>query len=321
MIPKRLICCVLGAVTMLAATAIPAVAQSDTLTVGVFLPQATFADNAARSRYAERLAAAVAAEIGPGATVDGRAFGRRADVEAFLKAGKLDILICDGLFAMGRKGRVAAHGVDAKGEIGPAATLFAAAGTARAFDLKGAPIAVAAASDKALLFYANTALEGEVDPGSFFGAVQRTKDANAALGAVKAGKARAAFAPAGHPAASGLTALASGGRVAIAVALVGAGSRDIDEAITQAALRALKKAAGSGGGIAGWRSGKGAVKGAQGAAKRAPKVKTAKAVLASSPDARVALPRVRVEARGLLPAMTVGSVTITPQMPPEEELR
>ncbi|MCB9729870.1 MAG: hypothetical protein H6744_15530 [Deltaproteobacteria bacterium] len=285
------------------------------VTVGVFLPNAAFASNSERSLFAERAAAAIGREAGEDFTVVARAFARRSDLVKFLRARKLDLLIADPLFQVGNPGEVLAHAVDANGQIGPAMTLYASAGTKGLAALKGKPVAVTSASGQDLRFFAATLLRGEVDPRRYFGAVREAKDASAAVGAVHTGAAAAAFAPAGLAAASGLQAVLSGAVLPLAV-LVGdlrgpAGA--LPPELNAAAVRALTLGGGVGGGIAGWRPGGGGALEAAGQDRIA--VSAERIILAPAGDDEVAPPRVRLEATTTIPPVNVVGASLAPTLP------
>ncbi len=282
------------------------------VSVAVFVPQAAFADNTARAAFAKKLAAALTAAGEGRVTFRARAFARRADLSSFLRAGKVDVLIADPVFvADAGRGKVIAHAVGAKGSAGPAAALYVRDGVKDTLALRGAEVAVPDAGAAVGRLYANTALGGEVDPAKLFGALRPSRDAAAALGAVKAGKAQGAFAPMGNPAASGLRALAQGGHVPLAVAVDVSGLGDDVRALVVATLRG---GAGRGGAIAAWRAGPAAkTKGLLGA----PRVNRAKPKLSPSDLPVPPPPPLRLRPSGELPAPEVGSSMYTPSLPEE----
>ncbi len=299
------------AVTALCTVVAPAALATD-VSVAIFLPQATFADNASRATYANKLAAALTAAGDGDVTFRARAFARRGDLATFLKAGKVDLLIADPVFvARAGRGHVIAHAVGAKGAVGPAAVLYVGQGVKDTLALRGAEVAVADAGDAVGRLYANTALRGEVNPKKLFGTLRPSRDAAAALSAVKAGKARAAFAPAGNPAATGLRALAQGGHIPLAVAVDVSG---LPADLRARVLAALRGGAGRGGGVHGWSAGPGAK---MGALLAAPKVERAKPKL-SPWDMPIPRPApVQLRASGELPAPEVGDSAYEPTIPEE----
>lgn len=287
-------------------------AHAGELSVAVFVPQATFADNAARAAFATKLAAALTAASGGDPTFRARAFARRRDLTTFLRAGKVDLLVADPVFAATQgRGEIFAHAVGAKGALGPAAVLYVAKGVKDALELRAADVAVPDAGAAVGRLYANTALRGEVNPDKLFGTLRPSRDAAAALGAVKAGKARAAFAPAGNPAAAGLRALTQGGHVPLAVAVDVGGLGDKTRALVVATLRG---GAGRGGGLRGWRAGPGA---RMGALLSAPRVDRAKPKLSPSDLAVPRPPALRLRPSGELPPPEVGGTTYAPTLPEE----
>ncbi|MFT7583351.1 MAG: hypothetical protein ACI9MR_005038 [Myxococcota bacterium] len=296
---------ILAVVALLAALSLPATAASaENLTLGVFVPQAQFSSNAARSAYAERLATRLSDALGPETTVTARAFARRADVLAFLRAKKVDLLLTDGLLAAGRKDTVLAHGLG-----GPAAALYASSGTS-VVDLKGKTIAVAEVGSNDVRFYVNAALSGEVAPKRYFGKIRLSKDSAAALAAVKANVADGAFAPLGHPAAIGLSVVAKAGATPIAVLTLPRAER-VSESARTAILGALSTGAGLGGGITGWRSGKGTgLSDAAASMSRRPRVLTTEPELVRSAQKRLAAPPIRLRPTGALPAAKPGQQNV-----------
>lgn len=201
----------LGA-AFIATLAGPSAARAEELTVGVFLPQASFATNAERSAWAERFAADLAAAAKGAFTIRAQVFARREDAVAF--AGRVDLLVTDGLFALERGGEAIAHAT-----VGPQVGLYAA-DAKRVGELAGKVVACAECGPSEALFYGNTVLGGELAPAGFFSEIKSLKDSSAALAAVKSRQVAAAFAPVGHPAAAGLELIAQGGEYPVAIVVV-----------------------------------------------------------------------------------------------------
>ncbi len=308
---RRLLAVVLLALTLLA----PGLAAAQTVSVGVYLPQASFASNTERSAYADALARAMSQAAGGQLTFEARAFAKRADLLSFLAAGKVDVLVTDGLFQVGRTGVILAHAVDGRGEEGPLAALYAAPDVANLMSLRGKVLSVPEVGADNARYFINAALAGEVSGQGFFAEVRPAKDAEAALGAVKAQVTPAAFAPLDHPAAAGLRLVGQGGRIPLAVVVAPQGaalSAPIKDAVTQALLGG----AGKGGGIAGWRAGTGkAFAAAARAMQSAPLVERARPIVVPASAADVKPPRARLEATGQLPRPSVGQAAIVPTLP------
>ena len=261
-------------------------AGATALTLGVFLPEGPFATNAERSAWAQSLADALGRATGGAHTFSPQLFARRADALAFVQARRVDLLVADGLFAADLSLEALAHAGAA-----PAAALYAPAGTT-VESLAGQPVALAETSTHDLAFYAQAALAGEVDPERYFAAPRRAKDTAAALGAVRAGAAPAAFAPADHPAAAGLARLAAGGQLPPVVVAVTSSARLDDP--TRASLTAALLA-GAGAGLGGWRAGPSdAFARARAIATAAPRVLSAEPRLAERPDDRPVPPPLRL---------------------------
>ncbi len=290
--------------------ATPRAASAAELTLGVFLPNATFATNAERNAWSQRLAAGLTAATEGRVTVTARTFAWRRDVSSFLAAGRVDLLVTDGLLMVGRSGTILAH---AAGD--PAAALYAPPGTTT-LSLKGKTVALAEAGSSDLTFYGQAALAGECDATRFFGDARGAKDAAAALGAVKARAAAAAFAPAGHPAASGLTVLARGGTIPRAV-LVLAAPEAVDDSDRDALVAALIGGLGRGGGITGWGRGAGsALDRARALATSPPRALTTAPLLAARAAGGLRPPPLRLQARGALPELEApAALGVAPTLP------
>jgi len=270
-------------------------AAAEELVIGVYLPQAPFATNTERAAWADRLAADLAAKSGGAFTARAQVFARKEDVGAF--ASKVDLLVLDGLYAVERGGDVIGHAGPS-----PAVALYVAAG-ASVGDLAGKDVAIPESGAGDINYFANTALGGELAPEPFFGEIKRTKDAAAALGAVKAGAASGAFAPVGHPAASGLKVLAQGGSYPVAV-LVVANKTRVDP--VRAALgAALAGGAGGGGALGAVVAGAGDAFAAARGLKGAPRVLTSPALLTGGVDAKPVAPPIRLRTRGAVPPPVV----------------
>jgi len=285
------------------------VARADELSLGVFLPEASFTTNAERSAWAQRLADTLSAATAGEHTFVPRTFARRADVIGFIRAKRVDVLVTDGLLLASAPADVIAHASNT-----PAATLYGAEGTT-VEGLRGQVVALAEVGDGDVTFYVNAALAGELAPRTFFGEVRDTKDAGAALGAVRAGAARAAFAPADHPAAAGLRVLAQGGAVPLAVVAVVSSER-VDASLQRRLATALATTGAAGGGLGRWVAGGGdAATRARSLAKRQPRVLTASPILASSDGGRVAPPPLRLRTTGKVDAPQRGpAVSLAPTL-------
>lgn len=300
---------VLSVAMATAALAAAPTVYAEELVIGVFLPQAPFATNAERATWADKLAADLAAKSGGAFTARAQVFARREDVGAF--AGKVDLLVLDGLYAAERGGEVIGH---VSGS--PAVGLYVASG-ANVGELQGKDISLPEAGAGDINFYANTALAGEIPVETFFGAIKRAKDAAAALGAVKAGTASGAFAPVGHPAATGLKVVAQGGSYPVGV-LVVANKAKVD-AVRAALTSALAGGAG-GGGLGAVVPGAGEAYQAARGLKGTPRVMTVPALLTGGVDAKPVAPPIRLRARGQMPAPAFDAQTLVQPTLPEPPL-
>jgi len=282
-------------------------AQAQELVIGVYVPQAPFATNAERVAWADALASALATKSNGAFTARAQVFARKEDVGAF--AGKVDLLVLDGLYAADRGAEVIGHVGGA-----PAVALYVASG-AHVGELAGKDIAVPESGTGDVNFYANTALAGEIAPEPFFGEIRRTKDAAAALGAVKAGTASGAFAPLGHPAAAGLKVVAQGGSYPVAVLVIA--SKAKVEPVRAALTAALAGGAGGGGGLGAVVPGGGDAYAAVRGLKGNPRVLTSPALLTGGVDAKPAAPPIRLRARGTVPAPEVDAAALVRPTLPE----
>lgn len=296
----------------LAALAPAPAARAEELALGVFLPQATFATNAERTEYAQKLAERLTAAVGGDTSFRARVFARRDDATAFLQARNVDVLVTDGLLLVDLAGAdVVAH---ALGET--SAALYGRDGVT-VEGLAGKTVAVVEAGQDDANFFANAALAGELAPKRYFGDLRRSKDAAAAFGAVRASAADAAFGPEGHPAASGLVLLAKGGALPVAVAAFPVGSR-VPATARPTIVAALTGGAGVGGGIKGWAGGAGDALGkARGLAAATPRVLTATPILAAGADeGKLTPPPIRLETSGELPKpVAPKGVSVAPELP------
>lgn len=274
------------------------VASAQELRIGVFLPQASFATNAERSAWGERIAAELTAKAAGAFTARAQVFARREDAVAF--TGRVDILIADGLFALERGGEVIAHAT-----IAPPVGLYVAGG-ANVGELRQEAVACAEAGPAEIRFYSNTALGGELAASSFFSEVRSLKDASATLAAVKSRAVAGGFAPVGHPAAAGLKLVAQGGSYPVGVVMVTNKAR-VDP-LREALLGALVQT--SGGALGSFaRGGSAAYQRARGA-RGEPRVLSAPPLLTGGSDARPAAPPIRLRTRGQVPPVDLGGALL-----------
>ena len=273
-------------------------ARAEELTVGVFLPQASFATNAERSAWAERFVADLGERAGGAFTVKAQVFARREDAVAF--SGRVDLLVSDGLFSLDRAGEVLAHAT-----LSPGVALYAA-DAATVGELAGKAIAYAEAGPAELSFYSNTVLGGELVAAQFFGEIRTLKDASAALAAVKARTVQGAFAPVGHPASAGLKLVAQGGNYPLAVVTVV--QRTKVEAVREALLLAIVQA--PGGALGSFVQGPGRAFTQARAARGTPRVAASPAWLAGGVEVRPVAPPLRLKTRGRVPAVALAGTPL-----------
>lgn len=75
-------------------------AKADTREVGVYTPRVFIGDTSARADYARRVAVALSAAVGH--ELHGRTFARRVDLDGFITAGQLGLVLVDPLVAVAR---------------------------------------------------------------------------------------------------------------------------------------------------------------------------------------------------------------------------
>jgi hypothetical protein len=273
-------------------------ARAEQLTLGVYLPQASFATNAERSAWADKLAADLGQRAG--VTVRAQVFGRREDAVAF--ASRVDLLVVDGLFAMAQPGEALAHASSA-----PALTLYTL-DAKNVGALEGKVVGVTDAGAQDGRFYSNVALGGELEASRFFGELRPFKDAQTALSAVKARTIAAAFAPADHPAAQGLTVVARAGAYPVAVVL----ATDAKKLAATAPRLAASLAGLSLGPLGTLSAGGGSALGQARAASGPPRGLTAPALVAGGTDQRPAAPPIRLRGKSRVPSIELTAVPLAP---------
>ncbi len=280
----------------LVAIATPAAAQD--LSLGVYLPQASFATNADRSAWADKLAADLTAKSGGAFTVRAQVFARREDAMAF--ASRVDLLVTDGLFAVTQPGEAIAHA-----SLAPPVALYTL-DAANVGALEGKVVGAAEVGNSEAAFYSNTVLGGELVAERFFAEVRAFKDSATALNAVKSKAVAAAFAHANHPAGAGLKVIAQGGAYPVAVVIVTNKARvdplrdKLGPALSGISVGALGTlSAGGGNALSLARSARGA-----------PRVTSSPALLTGGVDQRPVPPPIRLRARGKVPGVDLVPVPL-----------
>lgn len=273
-------------------------ARAQELTLGVYLPQASFATNAERSAWADKLAADLGERAG--VTVRAQVFGRREDAVSF--AGRVDLLVVDGLFAMTQPGEALAHASSA-----PALALYAL-DAKNVGGLEGKVVGVTDAGGQDGRYYSNVALGGELEAARFFGELRPFKDAQTALSAVKSRAIAGAFAPADHPAAQGLSVVARAGAYPLAVIL----APDAKKLAATAPRLAGSLAGLSLGPLGTLSAGGGSALGQARAANGAPRGLSSPALVTGGADQRPAAPPIRLRAKTRVPPIELTAVPLAP---------
>ena len=210
--------------------------QAEDLVVGLYTPNLDFADGVARNGYVSKVADALSS--GTGDTWSGRAYARRGDFESALKSGELDVVVVDPAWFGARGGTLkAVASLTASGRSARAMYVFVKPGSATSIhQLKGQRIAI---PDVPLMddLLTGDVLGGEVDAGSFFGAVDRVKDVRAARNAVELDKADAFLAWDGY--GDGFAALYSTADVPLPVVAIAGKLGSSTESEIRSAVRGM----------------------------------------------------------------------------------
>lgn len=166
-------------------------AGSNELTVGVYTPRTFFGNSLARGKYAQQVAAGLAAKTG--LTIKGRAFAGGGEFGAQVKAGAVDFAVVEAQYAIDRGYAAIAQG-SAGGKTAAPMVLVVNSGidAKNIGDLQGKRLVRTAVSGGDKKFALNFLLQGQVGP-DYFKAGPTARDSAGAISLVKLGKADAAF--------------------------------------------------------------------------------------------------------------------------------
>lgn len=171
----------------------PALAQAPpdgaALELGVWTPRLEFASAVERAEWATRLAVVLARVTG--LRFDARAFTEWSDLQAFLQAGRMDVLLADptALLEQGGRWEILAVGSGPLGQTPPLAVLAPGAPQRGVNALEGRGVALTHATQAELRVLSNHAFEGELSVERFFGRVVWGRDHARVDAALRAGRA------------------------------------------------------------------------------------------------------------------------------------
>lgn len=178
---------------------VPSPAAGEDLRLGVYVPTTPFGDPVKRLEYASRLATQLAASAGKDKGV-GRVYARANDFVAAVQRKEIDYAVVGApyLAASGQSYEVLAIATRG-GETSTSWQILVPKDSAvqRVADLKGAIIAAPRIGARDQSFVTRVLLEGEVSAG-FFKKIFFVPDSRSAATALTAGRAQAAFVPAGR---------------------------------------------------------------------------------------------------------------------------
>jgi hypothetical protein len=214
------------------------VARADAITVGMFAPSAPFAGTAARVEYTQRLARAIAAELGKDGV--GRAYGRAGDFASAVKKGEVQVAIVDARYAATAGGGGVVIGVGLRGGDDAAAWQLVTRGAKGVLELRGKKLLVPSMGGREADFVRNALYGGELAK-DFFAKIDVAPDTAAALASLALGKADAAIVPAGADLPSGTQVVATLPPVSLPVVIT-YGLDDAARAKVTAALTAFQGA-------------------------------------------------------------------------------
>jgi hypothetical protein len=184
-----------------------AAAQSDTITVGLYVPTAPFDSSADRNSFINALADHLEGAA-DGKKVVGKVFGSAGALATAVKNKEVQFAVLDAPYAAAiglpyQELAAAVRGGDAK-----APWQLVGKGISKLSDLKGKKLAIPGTGAKESAFVTNALLGGEVD-ASYFDKIVTASDPKSALTLVSVGKADAALVPSGVDIPGGLTKVMS----------------------------------------------------------------------------------------------------------------
>ena len=231
-------------VALAALALVPAAAQAQVVTVGVFAPSTPFDGTAARLDFANKLAA----HLG-GAGAVGRVYGKGADFAAALAKGDIQLAVVEAEFlATAGAGHTPVAVAVRDGATAAAWQLVARAPIASIVDLRGKTVLAPVTDGRHQAFVDNALLGGELAAG--FWKVEASPDALSAVAAVGLGKADAAAVPSGVALPSGVVRIVGLPEVSWPVLIA---AKDAPAAVVEAA-RARASSFPGAGAIAGFRT-------------------------------------------------------------------
>jgi ABC-type amino acid transport substrate-binding protein len=177
----------------LLALASDARAADKPLTIAIYAPNAPFDSGADRFAFVTRLAQQVTSVAGVPA--NGQAFARASDLEAAIRAKKVDFAVVDGVYLAERNVPFSVLATATSGgDTAPKWALFSGT-VSKVEELQGKKLTMAASGPRDADFQSNALFDGEVQVGKFFAARTTSPDIASAVAAVSLKRADAVFAP------------------------------------------------------------------------------------------------------------------------------
>lgn len=179
-------------IMVLVATA--AVAEAQTVTVGLFAPTAPFPSTSARVELASRLGDHIGKALGGSGS--GKVFARGADFAAAVKKGDVTVALVDATYLAVAGGNYTVVAAAVRGGESSHGWQLVARGADKLAGLKGKRVLVPGIGGREGDFVLNVLFGGELAK-DFFGKIEAAPDTVSAIAALKLGKADAAIVPAG----------------------------------------------------------------------------------------------------------------------------
>jgi hypothetical protein len=188
--------------------AMPARADADDVTIGLFAPTAPFEGSGDRVSFINAVAEHLSG-AGDGTKVHGKVYSTTAAFTAAVKKGEIQFAIIDAPYAAANSLPYSILAAATRSAQASAPwQLIAKSSINSVRDLRGSAVAIPAVGAKAQAFVANALLGGEVD-SSYFASVTEAVDPRSALAMITVGKVAAAFVPAGLEPPSGTKRVAT----------------------------------------------------------------------------------------------------------------
>lgn len=182
------------ALVLMVLFATAAVAEAQTVTVGLFAPTAPFPSTSARVELASRLGDHIGKALGGSGS--GKVFARGADFAAAVKKGDITIALVDAAYLAVAGGNYTVVAAAVRGGESSHGWQLVARGADKLAGLAGKRVLVPGIGGREGDFVLNVLFGGELAK-DFFGKIEAAPDTVSAIAALKLGKADAAIVPAG----------------------------------------------------------------------------------------------------------------------------